>query len=281
MYLVTGATGNVGSEVVEQLLAERKSVRVFTRDAGKMARWGDRVEIATGDFQNPESFWSALAGVEAAFVMNQSPDVDAFRRLVAAAKSAGGPRIVFLSTLVANDPQMLIGQLHKQKEDAIRESGLHGRFLRPGGFMSNAYQWIGSIKAEGVVYNAMGDTRFPPVAPEDIAAVAVQALIDANLDGEVFELSGGELLSVAAQVAILSRVLGKPIRTVDVPVSAAIQNLVRAGVPQQMAAAVGQSFESVRNGRSVSVQGTVERVTGRPPMTYEVWARRHAARFAW
>jgi uncharacterized protein YbjT (DUF2867 family) len=265
---------------VEQLLAEGRNVRVFTRDAAKVAHWGDRVDVAIGDFQNPDSLARAIAGVEAAFLMNQSPDVEAFRRLMSAAKAARGPRIVFLSTVIANEPELLIGQLHKQKEDAIRESGLPGRFLRPGGFMSNAFQWVGTIQAEGVVYNAMGDAKFPPIAPEDIAAVAVKALTDANLPGEVFELSGGELLSVAEQVDILAAVLGKPLRTVDVPVSAAIQNLVRAGVPQKMAAAVGQSFESVRNGRVVPIRNTVENVTGRRPMTYEAWARKHASRFA-
>ena len=54
MYLVTGATGNVGREVVSQLLAQGQKVRVFTRDAAKVAQWGDRVEVTIGDFTHPE-----------------------------------------------------------------------------------------------------------------------------------------------------------------------------------------------------------------------------------
>jgi uncharacterized protein YbjT (DUF2867 family) len=79
---------------------------------------------------------------------------------------------VFLSSILAGVPGVLIGQLHKVKEDAIRESGLSAVFVRPGAFMTNAYQWVRSIKADGVVYNPMGGFRFAPIAPEDIAAVA-------------------------------------------------------------------------------------------------------------
>src|SRR5262249_29091808 len=152
-----------------------------------------------------------------------------------------------------------IGRLHKQKEDTIRASVLRAKAVRPGGFMSNTYQWIGSTQAEGVVYNAMGDTKFPPIAPEDIALVAVKALLDPDLSGEAFELTGGELLSVADQVNILAKVLNRPIRCVDVPVEAAVQNLVRAGVPAQIAAAVGESYQAVRGGRIFGVKDTVEK----------------------
>jgi uncharacterized protein YbjT (DUF2867 family) len=280
MYLVTGATGNVGSEVVARLVADGEQVRVFTRDPGKVAHWGDRVQAATGDFGEPESFARAIAGAEGAFLMNGGLAAESFRRLVAAAKAQGNPRIVFLSTILATTPEFQIGRLHKDKEDTIRESGLPGTFLRPGAFMTNAYQWIGTIKAEGVVYNPMGTGKAAPIAPDDIAAVAVKALTTPGLAGEAFELTGGELLSVPEQVKILADVLGKPIRCVDVPTETAVQGLVRAGLPGHVAAAVGQSFEAVRDGRAADLRDTVERVTGRRPKTFEAWAREHASRFA-
>lgn len=279
VYLVVGATGNVGSEVTERLLERGLRTRVFTRDAAKVARWGDRVEVALGDCQRPDTFAQAVSGADAVFLMSQSPDQQAFARLIEATKASGQPRIVFLSSLAAEQPELQIGVLHKQKEDTIRASGLRASFLRPGGFMSNAYQWIRSINTEGVVYNALGDTRFPPVAPEDIAAVAVQSLIDPELSGETFALTGGELLSVPEQVEILANVLGKPIRCVEITVETAIENLTRAGVPAPIARAVGESYRSVRDGRIVRIADSIEKVTGTKPMTFETWARRHAARF--
>jgi uncharacterized protein YbjT (DUF2867 family) len=185
-----------------------------------------------------------------------------------------------LSSLAVNQPDLQIGRMHKQKEDTIRASGVQAKFLRPGAFMSNTYQWIGSISAEGVVYNAMGEARFPPIAPEDIAEVAVRALVDPGLSDEVFDLTGGELLSVPEQVDILAKIIERPIRCVDVPVERAAENLIRAGVPAQIAAAVAESFAAVRNGRIVAITDTVQKVTGHRPITFEAWARKHAGRFS-
>jgi uncharacterized protein YbjT (DUF2867 family) len=284
MYLVTGATGNVGSQVVAQLLDSGKQVRLFVRDPGKVAhwgaRWGDRVQVAIGDFSTPESFGRAVAGVEGAFLMNGGPGGEPFRQLLASAKAQGQPRMVFLSTIFASEPDIQVGQWHKEKEDAIRESGLPGAFVRPSGFMTNAFQWIATMKSEGIVYNAMGTGQYAPIAPEDIAAVVVKALTMPSLSDEVFELTGGALLSVPEQVGILADVLGKPIRCIDVPTEAAVHGLMRSGMPAHMAAAVGQSFEAVRDGRTVTLVDTVERVTGRRPKTLDTWAREHASLFA-
>ena len=278
-YLVTGATGNVGSEVVAQLLAAGHKPRVLTRDPKKVARWGDRIEVAVGDFQKADTFARAVHGIDAFFLMHQSPDQESFARLIDAAGASGRPRIVFLSSLAADRPELQIGSLHKLKEEAILASGLEAACIRPGGFMSNAYQWIGSIAAEGVVHNSLGGTRFPAIAPEDIAAVAVVALISPPKSGQVFELTGGELLSVPEQVAILARVLGRTIRCVEVSVETAVENMIRNGIPAPIAAAVGESYAAVRDGRIFPVTDTVEKVTGHKPMNFEDWARKHASRF--
>jgi len=280
MYLVTGATGNVGSEVVGQLLANGHKVRVFTRDAAKVAHWGGQVEVAIGDLTAPETFAKAVSGVEGVFIMNGPLDGGIFRQLIAAAKAQGTPRVVFLSTIFAGFPDSAIGQLHKDKEDVIRASGLPAGFVRAGSFMTNAYQWLGTIQAEGVVYNAMGSGKVAPIAAADIAAVAVHALTDPNLSQEVFEVTGGELLTIPEQVEILAKAANKPIRSVDVPTEAAVQGLIRIGTPAPVAAAVGKSFEAIRDGRMAMVKDTVLKVTGKQPRTFASWATEHAPRFA-
>ena len=280
MYLVTGATGNVGSEVVKQLLAAGKTVRVFTRDAAKVAHWGGQVEVALGDFISPESFAKAASGIEGIFIMNGALDGGIFRQLIAAAKVQGNPRVVFLSTLFAGSAESPIGQLHKDKEDVIRASGLPGGFIRAGSFMTNAYQWLGAIKAEGTVYNPMSDGKVAPVAAEDIAAIAVHALTDAGTSIELFEVTGSELLTTAEQVQILSKAANRPIRCVDVPTESAVQRLISNGTPAPVAAAVAQSFQDVRAGKMAVVKDTVLRVTGRQPKTFQSWAQEHASKFA-
>jgi len=115
MYLVTGATGNVGSKMVDQLLAMGKKVRVFTRDVDKVAHWGDQVEVAAGDFERADTFERAVAGVEGAFLMNGALNGQAFRKLIDTAKGQGSPRIVFLSSTLADNPDLMIGRLHKER----------------------------------------------------------------------------------------------------------------------------------------------------------------------
>lgn len=212
--------------------------------------------------------------------MNGGPNLETFERLMATAEADGKPKIVFLSSITAATPELKIGKIHKDKEDAIRKAGLEGKFLRAGGFMSNTYQWIGSIKAESVIYNGFGNTQFPPVAPEDIEAVAVKALTQ-NLQGEVLDVTGGQMLNVEEEAGILAKILGRPLRCVDVPMEVAVEGLIRSGVPAELAAAVGESFQAFRERRSGSeMKDTVERLTGKRPMTFEAWARKHATRFA-
>ncbi len=280
MYLVTGATGNVGSGIVEGLLKKGHKVRVFTRDAEKVARWGDRVEVAVGDLSEPETFAKAIAGVEAVYLMNGALDGGVFRQLLNIVKAQDQTRVVFLSTLFAEDPDSAIGRLHEDKENALREVGVDGKVIRAGWFMTNAFQWIGTIKAEGTVYNALGDGKTAVIAPEDIAAVAVEVLTSPDSFGKMIEATGGTLLSVPEQVGLLAQTLGKPIRCVQVPTEAAIQVLIRNGIPPRVAGAVGQSFESIRDGKATQLNDTVARVTGKLPRTFDAWAQVHAQRFA-
>ena len=162
----------------------------------------------------------------------------------------------------------------------IRASGLPGKFVRAGAFMTNAYQWLDNIKADGTVYNAMGAGKVAPVAAGDVAAVAVHALTDPDLSPEVLEVTGGELLTVAEQVEILARAANKAIRCIDVPTETAVQGLMRIGTPAPVAAAVGLSFEAIRDGQMAFVKDTVKHLTGRQPRTFQSWAKEHASLFA-
>jgi uncharacterized protein YbjT (DUF2867 family) len=280
MYLVIGASGNVGREVVTGLLAGGKRVRVFTREASGVAQWGDQVSVAIGDLGRPDTVSQAMADVEGLYLMNRGLDESRLHEVLVSAKDKGVPRIVFLSTLLAGAADSQIGRLHKIEEDAIRDSGVPSAFIRPGGFMSNTFQWAPGIRSQGVVHNATGAGQFAPVAPEDIAAVTVRALIDPVLAGQAFDVTGAELLSVPQQVEILSRVIGRPLRCVDISVAEAVEGSIRSGVPPHIANALAQSLETVRDGRGGLIKDTVQQVTGKRPMSFEAWVRKHAARFA-
>jgi (4-alkanoyl-5-oxo-2,5-dihydrofuran-3-yl)methyl phosphate reductase len=146
--------------------------------------------------------------------------------------------------------------------------------------MSNTNHWVGSIKAQGIVYDPTGNGPTSSVHPADIAAVAATALTALKLTETIFEVTGERTLTVAERVDILAGVLGRPLRIVDVPVEAAVEELRKNGIPPHVAKALGQSFAARRNGFAERVTDTVERVTGRKPRSYESWVRENAARFA-
>lgn len=280
MYLVTGATGNVGSNVVEQLLAQGEQVRVFTRDAAKVAHWGARVQLALGDLARPETFAAAVNGVEGIFLMNLTTPIHSFQQLLEVANDSGTPRIVFLSSIAAAEPETVVGKLHLEKEDAIRSSGLPSAFLRPGGFMSNAYGWLPTIRSESAIYDPMGSGQYAPIAPEDIAAVAVHSLLSPHLSGQIYNLTGAQLINTPQQVEILSELLNRPLRIVDISTETAVENLVRSGIPAHIAMGVANSFENIREGKAAHTTNILAQLLGRPPLTFKDWATRHADKFA-
>ncbi len=280
MYLITGASGHVGREIIARLVQAGERVRAYVRDPAKLQAWRARIDIVAGDYDTPDIFARALDGVDGVFMMNIG-NAAAFRRLISEAAAKGTPRAVFLSTSIIDLlPDNALARMHREKEDIIREAGLTGRFLRPVGFMSNTYLWAESIKAQGVVHNAFGTARFAPIAPEDIASVAVRALTDAALDREVLTLTGSEMISVPEQVAALAAALDKPLRCVDISLETARQNLVQNGIPEVIAASVVQAYQAVREGLNVAQTDTVEQVTGRSPMRFGEWVRGHVGQFA-
>jgi (4-alkanoyl-5-oxo-2,5-dihydrofuran-3-yl)methyl phosphate reductase len=277
MYLIVGATGNVGSEVAAQLLAAGKRVRVFTRDAAKVSHLNGRIEVAVGDLLQTDTFARAIAGVDGVFLMNGVLDGDAFRRLIDATKVSGNPRVVFLSTLFAADADSPIGQVHKKKEDVIRASGLPHSIVRAGNFMTNTFQWLETIKKEGVVYNAMGEGKTAPVAPQDIATVVVYALTNPGAP-EILEATGGELLTVAEPVDVISRVTGRSVRVVEINREQAENGLLKAGFPAFVAKAVSSSYEDIRIGKMAFVRSTVQNTKNDSPVTYAQWVKSQRTR---
>ncbi|MBV8828964.1 MAG: hypothetical protein JO108_07005 [Acidobacteriaceae bacterium] len=106
-------------------------------------------------------------------------------------------------------------------EERIETSGVPHVFLRLTSFDSNALWWADTIKSHDTVYGALGDASNPVIDPEDIAAVAALTLSEPGHAGKIYELSGPESLTTEQQVNILGSVLGRPLKYVNVPDSAA------------------------------------------------------------
>ena len=261
------------------LLDANQSVRVLTRDANKVAHWGDKVQIAVGSFDQPETLLAAMQGAEQLFLMTAELGANNVENAIQAATRAGVRQVVYLSSTGANDPTLLLGKWHVDREAIIRASGLAWTFLRPGYFMSNTLMWAETIKTQGSVYFPGGEGKVAPIAPEDIAAVAALALTQPGHDSQIYELTGDTLLRTADIVEILSRVLGKPLRYVDISPEAAREGMLKSGMPSLLADAVIEVFNRLREGHGEQTADTVEKLTGRKPVSFEAWCRTHVAAF--
>lgn len=278
MILITGATGTVGSELTQQLLSARQPVRVLTRDPQRAVALEGQVEIAVGDLGKPETLRAALEGIERVFLMTASTQQDA--NVLQAAQEAGVRHVVKLSTFEAVDPGMIEHvKWHREREEMIRASGLAWTFIRPTMFMSTALDWVRTIREEGAIYFPGGEGKVPAVDPWDVAAVAAAALTGSGHEGQAYALTGPRALSFAEMAEVFSRVLRKPVRYVNISDQAAGEEMRKAGLPEYVIEGLIGTFAAVRSGRLASTTDDVERVTGRPPRSFETWCQCHLTAF--
>ena len=279
MILVTGATGRVGSELVAQLIERGEHVRVFSRDAQRVAHLGDRVKVAVGDLGQPETLVDAMRGVSHLFLVTLDFGTGQDENAVTAARQAGVRHVVKLSTFGAGDPTLKIDTSMHARDEVIRASGLDWTFVRPGQFASNALQWAGEIKAQGTVHHPGGEGRAAPIDPYDIAAVAAVALTQSGHAGQAYQLTGPDLLTVREQVETIARALGRPIEYTDIPVAAVSDRMRQAGLPAGMVDALAKLMASMQDGRGAERTDIVAQVMGRAPRTFEQWCQAHVAAF--
>jgi len=283
-YLITGATGDVGSRVVEQLLQSGERPRVFVRDAEKArARFGDRVEIFVGDLADPATLKPALEDVDALFLVNIGPQIPARdEAAVQAAKAAGVKHLVKLSSMDVQQG-LAIGAWHERGEAAVRASGIPFTFVQPTGFMSNFLLWARSIKAEGMVRASTGNGRVAFIHADDIAAVVFKALTTRKYDGKSLPITGPEALSYAEVTAKIGFAIGKPLRFQPISDDEARQRYSARGASQPASQpdieAHVSLWQAIREGRLAAITDVVERVLGRKPIALEQWAVENAGAF--
>ncbi|MBC6457116.1 NAD(P)H-binding protein [Actinomadura sp. HBU206391] len=282
MFLVTGATGNVGRHVVSQLSSTGAAVRALTRDPGA-ARLPDGVEVVRGDLSEPGGLGAALAGVESVFLVwpTLSADHAAPATLETIAKHAR--RVVYLSARGVPDAsedqtaESILGS-HARIERLIERSGMEWTFLRPGGFATNTLAWAPQIRAGGVVRWIHGKAGRSLIHERDIAAVAARVLTEDGHATKKYELTGPETLTQIEQVHAIGTAIGRPLRFEEFSLDAARQQMLAQGMPPDL-------VDPILNGHAAmvsdpeSVTDAVEELTGTPARTYLQWAIDHADDF--
>ncbi|MEU5213722.1 NAD(P)H-binding protein [Streptomyces sp. NPDC020742] len=286
--LITGATGNVGRQVVSRLLAHGPEgtpataprVRALTRRP-TAAGLPDGVEVCRGDLADRDTLERALEGVDAVFLMwpfhgaQEAPAV-----VDAAARHAR--RIVLLSSGAVQDgvaPERQthpVGRSHATVERLIERSGLVWTHLRPSTFAANTLWWADQIRRADVVAGAYGAVPMALLHEADIADVAVRALTKSGHGGATHTLTGPQVLTQEEQVRIIGEVVGRPLRWQELTrASARGRLLADESFPDAFVEPLLDGYAAMLKGPRPALTSTVEEVTGTPARSYRTWVRDH------
>lgn len=289
MILITGATGTVGLGLTAELLAEGVPFRALVRDPRRAARvLGPEVDMVEGDYEKPETLRAALTGIERLFLISPlTPRLaDQERNMIDAAARAGVEHVVKLSTLgVLRDvdgpssPEPRQYPLHRLGEVRLERSGMAFTHLRPGPFMQNVLSFTPQIASEGAFYGSWGDGRMGYVDARDVAAAAARTLTEDGHERGAYGITGPEALSQAEVAEKLSAATGKAVRYVDVPPEAAREGMLGRGMPRWLAGAMVEVMASIRRGGADETYDGVTMLTGRPPRSFDDFAREFAPMF--
>ncbi len=280
MILITGASGNVGKEVLKQAVASGAKVRAAFQSASKAATAPSGAEIATVDFNQPETLRAALKGVDKVFLVGPPTQnlVALERKAVDIIRRADAPLIVKLSAMGGR--AALFPKQHAESEEYIKSSGVPYTFLRPNGFMQNLVNYnAATINTQNAFYGCQDDGKVSHIDLRDVAAVAVKVLTEDGHQGMTYTLTGPRALTNAELAQILSDDLGREIRYVDLPPDQFKKALVGAGVPEWSANALVDLQLLYRNGGASAITNDVEQLLNVKPRSFEQFSRDYIAAF--
>jgi uncharacterized protein YbjT (DUF2867 family) len=268
LTLVLGATGKTGRRVVDGLTAKGRAVRAGSRSAIPAFDW------------DAQSSWDAcLEGVTAAYI-TYAPDLaipgatDAIEAFVHTARRKGVQRLVLLSGRGEDEAQAC--------EGIVQNSGVAWTIIRASWFNQNFSEgaFIDMVR-NGAITLPAGTTPEPFVDADDIAEIAVAALSEDGHDGEIYEVTGPRLMTLADIAADLSRATGREITFVDVPHAGFVEEIQRSGAPKDVVWMLDYLFATVLDGRNAHLTDGVQRALGRAPRDFADYARQAASTGVW
>ena len=266
--LVVGGTGKTGRRVAERLQARGVETRIASRTSNPSFDWND-----------PSTWNTVLEGVRAIYI-TYAPDLaipgatESIRRFVDEAVAQGVKRLVLLSGRGEEEAQAC--------ERIIQQAGVEWTVVRSSWFMQNFSEgeFLGMVLG-GTITLPAADVPEPFIDINDIADVAVAALIEEGHAGEIYEVTGPRMLTFAELAREISQAAERDVQFVQIPKQAFAQAIAESGAPDDLAWLLNYLFETVLDGRNAYVCDGVQRALGREPTDFAEYARRIAARGTW
>ncbi|MET7336705.1 NAD(P)H-binding protein [Nonomuraea sp. NPDC005650] len=270
MIVVTGATGQVGGELVRLLAAAGEQVTAISR---RPAPLPEAVRHHAADLGEPAGLKAAFDGADALFLLVAGQEPQA---ILEAAEAGGIRRVVLLSSQGAGTRPEAYGH-PATFEEAVRGSGLEWTILRPGGFHSNTLAWAGPIRAHRTAPAPFGDVALPTVDPADLAEVAAVVLRDGGHAGRTYTLTGPRALTPRERAAAIGAALGEEVRFAEQTREEAREQMSQF-MPEPVVAGT-LAVLGTPTPAEQQVSPNVTRILGRAPRSFADWAARNVAAF--
>lgn len=266
--LVLGGTGKTGRRIATRLKALGVPIRI-----------GSRSSLPSFDWHN-EATWDACLNGVAAVYINYAPDLampgatDAIQALVDRAKTHKVRHLVLLSGRGEEEAQAC--------ERIVQDSGIAWTVIRASWFNQNFSEgaFVEMVQAGQITLPNVA-TPEPFVDVNDIADIVVAALTEPGHAGELYEVTGPRMMTIADVATELSQATGRDIRYVPVPHGAFLTGLAESGAPKDAVWMLDYLFSTVLDGRNAHLTDGVQRALGRPPRDFADYARELAATGVW
>ncbi len=268
--LITGASGNIGTPLVEALRLQGADFEIMRSKADATGA------VRVASFSDASGLQSAFRGIDTLFVLLPLvPNKLELAINVANAAKAAGVKHIVRSSGAGADPQaaFALPKLQGTIDRVFQDTGIATTFLRPAGFMQNYSGFMAGMVKAGTVYGATADAAQSLIDVRDIAAVAATTLTNPQKHaGKAYTLTGGEALTDSQRVQILSEVLGRTVSFVEVSQEAGRASMVQMGMPEKIVEWLDSLNAIVSAGYAGAISPDVQTLLGRAPIGFRQFA---------
>jgi len=281
MVLITGANGHLGLATIDFLLKKNPDAKikalVRSEEKGKELK-NKGVEIAIGDYLNYESLVNAMKNVESLLLISSSTIGDRHMQhanVIKAAKQSGIREIIYTSVLKANPNSKFSVVLdHIKTEADIKACGIDYIIMRNTYYADFLPDIIGNALESGVIYYSAANAKINFAVRMDMAEANAVVISDIdNHKNKIYEITSGEAYSFTDIAEIISQITGKEIKYVDIPTKALKENIIKAGMPNEIAEFMAGIAESMKAGEFDYCDLTLENLIGRKPITLKEYLK--------
>ncbi|MBI6561628.1 NAD(P)-dependent oxidoreductase [Pseudomonas syringae] len=271
MIVVTGATGQLGRLVIEQLLSRVPASQIIAavrspEKTADLSRQG--IQVRQADYSQPATLDSAFAGADKVLLISSSEvgqRLPQHKAVIDAAKRAGVQLLAYTSVLHADTSALSLAKEHRETEDYLRANGLPFALLRNGWYTENYTAGIPGALAHGAVMGCADEGRISSASRLDYAEAAAVLLTSKTAQaGNVYELAGDESYTLSEFAAQLSTQSGKSLPYVNLPQAEFEAALIQAGLPDFVARLLADSDAAAAKDALFDDSRQLSALIGRP-----------------